>query len=517
MNDISVSIPPHLAGGKDVLRALVSDRFASRLFAKDHTLWGAAAEAEATIRLGWTDAVARAAELIPSIQLLRNEYERQGVTHFVLCGMGGSSLAPEVIAAWSGVSLTLLDSTHPAAVERALHSDLESTAVIVSSKSGSTIETRSHLAAFTQAFREAQINPADRIVVITDPGSELEHESRSEGRRVFLADPTIGGRFSAFSAFGLVPSGLAGANLDQLVHDAHATLSLLSSDSPENPALLLAATIAAGLPDRYVMALSSPDQHNWGLGAWIEQLIAESTGKNLVGVLPIDVPLTSAEFTHSSSSVLPLMVTDVAHVSAPAPNSIVVTASLGAQLLLWQVTTAALGRILGVDPFNQPDVESAKVAAREALGASAGSLESGNSQPQISTLVAELRTALVQGTYLSLQAFVDRGSPAANDLPELRERISSVCHVPVSLDWGPRYLHSTGQLHKGGPSTGVFLQIVDTDFSHLNIPGTSSSFGDLMRAQALGDAHVLRSRGRTVFSVHTSDVQHLVRQLIELF
>ena len=517
----------HANGGRtdELLESLVRDRVASRIFAHDAGLWGPAAEAEASIRLGWTDFAAAADELLPRVEALRAELSAAGVDRIVLCGMGGSSLAPAVIARWADAGLTMIDSTHPAAVARVLGGDLASTAVVVSSKSGSTIETRSHLAAFEQAFREAGIDPASRVVIVTDPGSPLDDESRDAGRHVFNADPNVGGRFSALTAFGLVPSGLAGVDVRRLVDEAQAVREALAVDGAQNPALRLAAAIAAGLPDRCILAVREAESARWGLGSWIEQLIAESTGKEGHGVLPIALPVSAPEFRDAPPNTVAATVAGTGDAAAGlCDTGILVSAPLGAQMLLWEVATAALGRLMGIDPFNQPDVEAAKVAARSALaeagrtvgldgaaepgiagpGAAgadgAGAQQAPTTPSSAGEILKRLREAVPAEGYLSIQAYVDPQGALAAPLRELRDRLSAHLRVPVSLGFGPSYLHSVGQLHKGGPALGAFLQITDEGAPDVPIPD-SQSFGVLIAAQARGDREVLTERGRPVIAV----------------
>lgn len=520
---LGVSVAESLASDErfqKALAALVDDSVASRIFGFDATLWGEAAEAEAKIRLGWTDIAPAAAELLPEIASLKQSFAERGIDRIVLCGMGGSSLAPAVITRRAGVELTMLDSTHPAAVKRALDGDLQRTAVVVSSKSGSTIETRSHLATFEHAFSEAGLVPGEHVVIVTDPGSPLDQESRAAGRIVFNADPDVGGRFSALTAFGLVPSGLAGVDIEALVAEAVAVRASLSENSPENPALRLAAAIAAGLPTQYILAVRSEADADWSLGAWIEQLIAESTGKEGLGVLPVALPASAPEFASDApKNVLSAAVSARSDVDAAATGTAVaVGGSLGAHFLLWETATAALGRLMGIDPFNQPDVEAAKIAARAALAAAA---ESGAvaeaaaaTAPSGDALLSQLRDALPENGYLGIHAYLDPHAPHAEVLRELRDRLAAALAVPVALGWGPSFLHSTGQLHKGGPRVGVFLQFTDANPGTLAIPGLDSTFEALIAAQAHGDRDVLVERGRPVVTIACDDPAVVLKDLV---
>lgn len=512
------------------LESLVSDRVASRLFSQDATLWGDEAQPEASIRLGWTDFWDRANELIPAIETLRAELAGAGIDRVVLCGMGGSSLAPEVITNRAGVPLTVLDSTHPEQVSRVLAGDLARTVVVVSSKSGSTIETRSHRAAFEAAFREAGIDPAERVIIVTDPGSPLEASAIEAGQRVFLADPNVGGRYSALTAFGLVPSGLAGADIRAFVAEAESVRGLLAEDSEANPGLQLAATLGAGLPDRYGVAIASALDAQWGLGDWIEQLIAESTGKEGHGVLPIALPADAPELRSGlpSSAVLATVTTSSVD---PAAEEITVTAPLGAQMLLWEVATAVLGRLMGINPFDQPDVESAKVAARKVLAEGTDGVEAlaelGSSGAEVlaapvtsipdslESFAQQLRAAIPENGYVAVQAYLDREGAAVAPLGQLRNRLAEVLGAPVTLGWGPRFLHSTGQLHKGGPALGAFLQLLDDAEPDLAIPDSESGFGTLISSQAAGDRAVLSGQDRPVFALRSGDPVSLIQGLIE--
>lgn len=511
----------------DALDRLVRDGVAGRVFAHDSSLWGPDAEPEARVRLGWTDSAPTSRALLPQIEALRREFVALGVDHFVLCGMGGSSLGPAVIAQWAGVALTMLDTTDPVAVQRVISTDLSRTAVVVSSKSGSTIETRSHLDTFEEAFAAAGIAPGERLVIVTDPGSPFEQESRDAGRHVFLADPNVGGRFSVLTAFGLVPAGLAGADIAALVEAGDAARTELLPDSPSNPALRLAAALYAGLPDRFVLALDEAPSARWGLGRWAEQLVAESTGKEGLGILPIALPSDAPEFERVPLGAVTARVVgpgadrgadrDVSAGSGSQARDITVAGSLGAQFLAWELATAALGRLMGIDPFDQPDVESAKVAARAALAEAHGTpvahegpnpgavavIEQPSGQPvqSISDIAGALRAMTPEAGYLAIQAYVDPQGPLRAPLERLRATLAATLRVPVSLGYGPSYLHSVGQLHKGGPALGAFLQITSPGDDDFAIAKSESSFATLIDAQARGDRGVLVQRGRPVLAL----------------
>lgn len=488
---------------------------ASRIYDHDADIWGPEAAAEAGIRLGWVDLPESSQSLVGEVTSLRDELRASGLSHVVLCGMGGSSLAPEVICAAADVPLTVLDSSHPDTVRSALADRLDESVVVVSSKSGGTVETDSLLRAYVAAFERAGRNPADHLVIVTDPDSPFDREATAAGYRVFRADPNVGGRYSALSAFGLVPSGLAGADIGGLLADALAARSALAEDTEENPGLQLGSALGAAY-SQGVDKLTLFDASGVGLGDWVEQLVAESTGKLGRGILPVVVPSAEAPNFSPSSRDEILVVT-----GAPEPptavsgSSAAVNGPLGAQFLLWETAVAVAGLSLGINPFDQPDVESAKQAARTFLTAADGSAEQpafttdgiaafGTSAATLEDAIGELLEQVdPDHGYIAIQAYLDRfGQPA---YANLREVLAARTGRPVTFGWGPRFLHSTGQLHKGGPATGAFLQLTDTPTQDLDVPGRDFTFGTFIAAQAAGDAHVLRDHGRPVLRLHLAD------------
>jgi glucose-6-phosphate isomerase len=510
------------AAAQQVLDAAGSDRLAERLVGKDSTIWGAEATAEATVRLGWLDCTRVSRPLVAEVDELREDLRALGVNRVVLAGMGGSSLAPEVITRTYGVGLTVLDTTDPQQVTAALV-DLARTVLVVSSKSGGTIETDSHRRAFEQAFRDAGIDPAKRIVVVTDPGSPLEQTARDAGYRVFLADPNVGGRYSALTAFGLVPSGLAGVPIGELLDQAEAVEPSLGRDD-DNPALLLGAALggyANSGHDKLVIADGGSGIA--GFGDWAEQLIAESTGKNGRGILPVvvgDVDIEPTLDTH-------LLVLSGDTVSMDTT----VDGPLGAQFLVWEFATAVAGQALKIDPFNQPNVQESKDNTKAVLDkAGDGPLPEGDpvlvdraievhadrellgAATDVSGVLDALLAAVPDRGYLAVMAYLDRFGDA--DAATLRDRLAGRLAHPVTFGWAPRFLHSTGQFHKGGPQVGVFLQITGAHSTDLDVPGQPFTFGRLQLAQALGDLQALESRQRPVVRLHLTDRAAGLRQLL---
>jgi len=527
--------------------ALVADAVASRIGAKDFTLWGEEAEAESKIRLGWTELFETARGILNELDALVAAASAEGKTRVVLAGMGGSSLGPEVICATYGVPLVTLDSTDPDQVRDALDGDLESTILVVSSKSGGTVETDSQRRAFEMAFEAAGLDPRQHIVVVTDPSSPLHKAAVDAGyRAVFLADPNVGGRFSVLSAFGLVPSALAGVPVVEILDEAAAVAESFTEDNEANPALVLGAAMAGTSRDKLVFS-----DHGSGLvgfADWAEQLIAESTGKSGVGVLPVVaevdapdagladvldvrlVPLDTEVVAIETEAVdqegdgaaldsdFVAVATDVAAAADAPEHGIAVAGTLGGQFLLWEYATAVAGRLLSISPFDQPNVESAKVASRALLDAlpepeppvfvDNGIEVRGSGVPldgvsTVAEAVAALEGQLGERGYVAVMAYLDREANPA--LASVRTAVAARTQRPTTFGWGPRFLHSTGQLHKGGAPVGVFLQITGTFAEDLEIPGRPFTFGQLISAQAQGDAAVLAEHDRPVLQLNLTD------------
>jgi glucose-6-phosphate isomerase len=529
---------------------LVRDHVASAISRQDSSLWGDAARSEASIRLSWVGLHESSRDLPGRINALREELTAEGVDRVVLAGMGGSSLAPEVITATAGVPLVVLDSTDPGQVRAALAEGLDRTVLVVSSKSGGTVETDSQRRAFEQALREVGIDQARRIVVVTDPGSPLEKVAADEGyRAVFSADPHVGGRYSALTAFGLVPSGLAGADVERLLNEAADVADLVSSDDEGNPALVLGAALGGTQPLRDKIVFSDEGSGIVGFADWAEQLIAESTGKEGKGLLPVVTEGAQApEVTADADDVLVVRLVSADTETADAGNAaaadveagggprraatgngVSVAGPLGAQFLLWEYAVAVAGRLIGINPFDQPDVESAKQAARGLLDArpeptpadlvdgvveiraTPGLLD--GAKTLADAVDALLRTVGPRG-YLAVMAYLDREQDAG--LAAVRAPLARRLGRPVTFGWGPRFLHSTGQYHKGGPAIGSYLQITGDSSQDVSVPDRPFTFGQLITAQAAGDAQVLQDHGRPVLRLNLRDRAQGLQRLEEV-
>jgi glucose-6-phosphate isomerase len=472
----------------------------SKLSKKDPTLWGEAAAAEATIRLNWVDLPTSSRELLPQLDALSAWARTQSLTQVILCGMGGSSLAPEVIANTYKRNLTVLDSTDPKQIINATPKDLGSALVIIASKSGSTIETTSQMAYFEERFISANLDPANHFVIVTDPNSSLDMQARSKGYKVINADPNVGGRFSALSAYGLVPAALVGFDVTQLLDDAvNATKNLVGKDC-------VAAIIAAAIyqsPSQFITFVKS------GLEDWIEQLIAESTGKDGKGKLPI-INKTDGQLKFGISIGF-----------ASGDYDLVVEAELGAHFILWEWVTALLSYLLKVDPFNQPNVTEAKEQTNHVINKGNfeypqefKTFEDETFQIYSNKDVTSLDDFLqLKNEYFAVMAYLTRGE---DDLiAELSELISAKTGIASTFGWAPRFLHSTGQFHKGGTSNGAFIQITSQDQIDLAIPGKTFTFKELITAQAIGDAVALRNRDYPFLQIHLKDKKMGILKLIE--
>ncbi len=437
-----------------------------RIWDRDPTVWTGKDEAK---WLGWLDEPLRMQEQLDSVIAFGNDVISAGaIDDYVVLGMGGSSLAPEVMRrAFGAEHFHVLDTTHPAAI-RALEQqvDVERTLFVSASKSGTTVETRSHTAYF--------LAKGGHFAAVTDPESELESYARKNNfLRVFHGEPTIGGRYSALSPFGIVPAVLMGIDVWRLLERA-AEMREACRVADGNPGLALGLALGEGWSegrDKVVL----DDVHGFGL--WAEQLIAESTGKQGKGLIP--APGESPDGPDRQAH----------EVRLPDPYE------LGQEFFRWEFAVAVAGSVLGINPFDQPDVQAAKDKTNEVLAAGDSALEPEGSADE---LFAQAR----EGDYICIQAFVDPAREA--ELEPLLERARATgCVVTHGL--GPRYLHSTGQLHKGGPDTGLFLQVVDEPGDELKIPGRDFGFARLIRAQAQGDYEALKERGRRVARIQLED------------
>jgi glucose-6-phosphate isomerase len=519
---ISVTGAEALPGVADAVASARSAGLPAALVAKDATLWGPDAQPEASIRLGWLDLAETSRPLLEPLAALRRELRSEHLDHIVLAGMGGSSLAAEVITRTLGVELTVLDTTDPHLVRATLADRIERTVVVVASKSGSTLETDAHRRAAFQAFLDAGLTAADagrRFVVVTDPGSPLETLGTEMGaRKIFLADPNVGGRYSALSAFGLVPAALAGADVEPLLDEARE----LATDF--GPALVLGAALAsAAAAGKDKLVLAEDGSGIAGLASWIEQLIAESTGKQGRGILPIAVEGPLAPGTHGPDVLWTTVGGALGNPGDIKPD-LTVNGPLGAQFLAWEYATAVAGHELGINPFDQPNVQESKDNTARILEHGLphttpafvdDAIEVYGELVEAATDVKGAIAALL-GTssgYLAVMAYLDRVTDA--EVAQVRAKLAARTDRPVTFGWGPRLLHSTGQYFKGGPQNGAFLQLTGAVANDLPVPGKEYTFGTLQAAQAAGDLQALGGRGRPIVRLHLTDRAAGLAQLLE--
>ena len=539
-----------------------AERWSERLHERDTSLWSSDPVVQEKIanRLGWLDLPVDFADMIPALEAFGETTRDAGFTTAIVAGMGGSSLAPEVIASAFGdiedwLAIRILDSTDPAAVAAAWDGlDPLATLVIVGSKSGTTTETLAFQADAWRRVHDALRahgarleSPGEFMVAVTDPGKSLAAIPHQDDMRgVFLNPESVGGRYSALSYVGLLPASLAGVDLDPFMTSAvgmHARC--MAGDPTGNPGVALGAVLGALATagrDKLTLVV---DPAIGSLGAWLEQLIAESTGKLGTGIVPVDREPLGAVDGYRPDRVFVRIALDGAAPPAPAPDGTPVDAhlealaaaghpvlrftlgdpiDLAAEFLRWEVATAVAGIILGVNPFDEPNVTESKENTKrvlellerhgafpreEPLAVGDGFALHGDTPLRLSagdgTVVGELRRHLERvrpGGYLAIGAFVAPTAARADAIDRLRARLRDATGGATTGGFGPRYLHSTGQLHKGGPATGWFLQLTSDHPADLPVPGRHYTFGQLIDAQARGDMEALEAHDLPVLRVH---------------
>ena len=486
----------------------------TRLWNRDASLWTGHDEAR---WLGWLDIASQQLADLESVNALQRDVTRGGFDDVVVLGMGGSSLAPDVLSRTFGrrpdsPELRILDSTVPdqiATLES--HLDLSKTLFVVASKSGTTAEP----IAFESYFFD-KVGDGSQFIAISDPGTPLEDMARSKGyRSVYPGEPTIGGRFSALSNFGMVPAAAMGLDVRRFLERAREMADACGAGVPpeDNPGVALGValgTLARAGRDKLTL-VASPELSS--LGAWIEQLVAESTGKGGQGIVPVDGEPAGTRDVYGDDRVFVQLDGDDSDPPACTEGHplirirVVTPEDLAQEFFRWEMATAVAGAVLGLNPFDQPDVEASKVKTR-ALAAhyeETGELAPGEDEDDTFPADEAIRTHLdlaEPGDYFAIHAYLEMSPENHRLLQAIRERVRDRKRVATTLGYGPRFLHSTGQLHKGGPDRGVFLQLTADSATDLHIPGQRLSFGQLNRFQARGDFEVLAERGRRVLRVH---------------
>lgn len=559
MNTFTYSLPQNIqTGATGELKQWSDKEMISRLWSKRASVWTDADEAK---WLGWLDIVGEELAGLDKYRDLAADVENAGFTDLLLMGMGGSSLCPEVLAMTFGKNhFHILDSTVPAqvkAVEDKL--DLEKTLFIVASKSGSTLEPNCFKQYFFDrlAAKVGRENAGRQFIAITDPGSKMEQVARDDSfRHIFYGKPQIGGRFSALSAFGMAAAAAMGIDVEQFLrHSAEMVDACRERDAAKNPGAMLGAIL--GVCHRNgrdkLTIFASPEVHD--LGAWMEQLVAESTGKNGVAIIPVDREPAAASYGSDRVFAFLSIAGDVRFdqqtESLKAAGHPVIcikldsTDTLGQEFFRWEFATAVAGAVMEINPFNQPDVESAKIEARKITDEYEKTGELPSEKPFFegdgialfsgdayaatltasgeNTAAAILQTHLRQITendYFGLLAYVEMNAESEKLLQAIRENVLTKHNVATCLGFGPRFLHSTGQAYKGGANNGVFLQITSDDAVDIPVPEQTFTFGVVKAAQSRGDFQVLLDRGRRALRVHigadvTTDLARLAEMITQ--
>ena len=533
-----------------------------RLWERDASLWTNGDEGK---WLGWlsiVDEQQRSIRRFPNFSL---EVKDAGFSHILLLGMGGSSLCPEVMSRSFGKierfpALHVLDSTDPAQIKTLENKiDPANTLFIVSSKSGSTLEPNIFKQYFFDRVRQVvgDDEVGNRFIAITDPGSKLRQEAEADRfRKIFLGVPSIGGRYSALSDFGLAPAAAMGVDVAKFLDRTYEMVKVCGADvsARNNPGVILGALlgVAHNQGRDKITIIASPGIHD--LGAWLEQLLAESTGKSGKGLVPVDREPTASPETYGDDRVFVYLRLDADADAEPdvametikdAGQPIVRIAvddvyNLGQEFFRWEIATAVAGSIIGINPFDQPDVEASKLATRKLTGEyeengslpaetpifegdgiklfaderNATALNEAASESSLHGYLEAHLDRLAEGDYFALLAYVEMNDNHETSLQSMRRAVRDRRRVATCLGFGPRFLHSTGQAYKGGPNTGVFLQITCEDAFDVPVPGQKYTFGVVKAAQARGDFEVLAARGRRALRVHLgADVKSGLQQL----
>lgn len=526
---------PHSSPVETRIRSCMPSNVVARIQARDPSLWSGDKSTQSLIsnRLGWLDLPRRMPHRLGDIGHFVQEAGRAGYTHLMHLGMGGSSLTPLVLhqafPADNPLALTVLDTTDPTAVLKIRQElPMEHTLFISASKSGTTAETAAMQQYFFRALANHGHDAGRSFAAITDPKSPLAEQGRELGfRRVFLNAADVGGRYSALSYFGLVPAALAGVDVAELLSRAGVALN---SDGMAG-AVALGATLgelARSGQDKVTLLLPSSLS---SFGMWLEQLLAESTGKDGKGILPVaqeppgDMKAYGRDrvFVHitlaQEADELSPFVESLEQAGHPVVRlKLADRPELGHQFLHWQLATAVAGAVLEINPFDEPNVKESKQNTGRLLSEleqsgklpqSVPSLDasplyfySGSTAKDAATLLRSFLHQSRAGDYLALQVYLPEEPHTHATLQGLRSRVRDTLQIATTLGYGPRYLHSTGQLHKGGPNTGLFVQLTGDDFEDVPVPGTPCSFGQFKLAQAIGDLQALEGHGRRVLRIH---------------
>ncbi len=510
----------------------VGQNFSHRIWAKDPSLWLSEQRSEITDRLGWLALPERMAERCDEIMTFARQIKEGGFAHVLLLGMGGSSLAPEVFQKIFGKTpgfpeLLVLDSTHPDAIlDTESKLDIAQTLILVSSKSGTTLETLSLFRYFWARAAGVHDKPGRCFIAITDAGSPLEKMAREKNfRRIFLPDPDVGGRYSALSEFGLVPAALVGIDIQGLLHSAQIASrnSRMPGAEERSAGFILGAALGELAGNRDKLTIWTSPQLD-GFPVWLEQLIAESTGKMGKGIVPVvEEPEVQADNYGGDRVFAGIFLDDdpldewksrfLALTNSGHPTiriSLKEKLDIGREIFHWELATASAGAVLGIHPFNQPDVQLAKDLTREAM--EKDSRAAGPAKKSVEEVSIENERACASAIlgflektapcdYIAIQAYLPPTPEILRALQKLKKAFLLQTNLATTMGFGPRFLHSTGQLHKGGPNSVLAIQVVDEPKHVLPIPGMGASFADIVEAQSRGDFYALRKKRRRVLRI----------------
>jgi len=522
-------------------------KYLFRLWERDTSLWSSKPEAEITDRLGWLELPEKIDKEAAEISTFVNAVREDNIQNVILLGMGGSSLGPEMFSKFFGKKpgypeLIVLDSTHPAAVMAVENRiDIKQSLFLVSSKSGTTLETLSFFRYFWEKVIKITSQPGDHFAAITDPGSPLASLAEKKNfRSVFLAPPDVGGRFSAFSCFGLLPAALIGSDLEELKSQALSVVKKASAggDEEKSDSLKLGAALGEiGRNRDKITFFVSPSLLSFV--DWLEQLIAESLGKSGKGIIPIinEIELPVKNYRPERLFVFLYDDIDIEHPKSfenklREANHPVISINvnskyeIGREIFRWEIAVAAAGSVLRVNPFNQPDVQLTKALTGEFMSKKKGSAEKNGEVPKeyeigypgsLGSVLDNWLNMAQPAAYIAIQAYLAPYVKVSNGIEKIRKKLLEKTLLATTLGFGPRFLHSAGQLHKGGPETGLFLQLVDEPERDLSVPGEDYTFGSLIKAQSAGDFLALKQRNRHVLRINLGkNVLSGLNQLAEI-
>lgn len=463
----------------DELNELSSKKLIQKIYMKDKTLW----PGEDEKLLGWLDCLDSIDSIIEDAEKFRLELDKQGITEMILFGMGGSASGANLLNDYLHGGLTVINTIHPNVIEKLLNRDLSQTCFVFNSKSGSTLETKLFLDYIINVLNNQKLELSKHIVIITDPNTQFTKIAKKNNLQCFHSDPDIGGRYSVLSASGVIPVVLSGVDTSPVIRQASRALSFFKNDSPTNEILQLALFFQK---ESHIVEMSGTLE---SFNEWLKQLISESTGKDKKGFLPV--------FNNENNNVL-----DPYEITIEIRRKVSICGTLGELIIFWELFVAVLGSILQINPFNQPDVELTKNKSKELSNHSKENIE-------IETHEISIKNLLDNCGYFVFQVYADLNSTEWKNLEKLKNKIRSEYSIPISIDFGPNYLHSTGQFHKGGPLIGSFLQVYDEKIISKEL---YNEFLYTHYLQAKSDYYILKELGCNISIIQTNQIDKLLKE-----